>query len=129
METSLKTFTLPGSEIVAPNVILGLMRIAQKSDDEIRELVQTARDAGITFFDHAAVYGPEMHGCEKRFADALQYTPAEREEITIQTKAGIVREGPYFDFSYDTLIASVDASLAALKTEYIDILLLHRPDA
>ena len=125
----MKTFTLPGTEIVAPNVVLGLMRIADKSDDDVRELVRTARDAGIDFVDHADVYGNELHGCERRFADALQLTPSQRDEITIQTKAGIVREGPYFDFSYEHLIESVDGSLQALRTDRIDILLLHRPDA
>ena len=125
----MKTFTLPGTEIVAPNVVLGLMRIADKSDDDVRELVRTARDAGIDFVDHADVYGNELHGCERRFADALQLTPSQRDEITIQTKAGIVREGPYFDFSHEHLIESVDGSLQALRTDRIDILLLHRPDA
>jgi predicted oxidoreductase len=125
----MKTFVMPGSEIVAPNVVLGLMRIASKSDAQIRDLVRVARESGINFFDHADVYGPSMHECEARFAQALQLSPAERAEITIQTKCGIVREGPYFDFSYDHIVASVDASLAALQTDYIDILLLHRPDA
>ncbi|MGB3330401.1 MAG: aldo/keto reductase [Thermomicrobiales bacterium] len=125
----MKTFTMPGSEIVAPNVVLGLMRIADKTDAEIRDLVGTAREAGITFFDHAAVYGKTMHGCEDRFAKALQLSAAQRAEITIQTKAGIVKDGPYFDFSYREITESVDASLAALQTDYIDILLLHRPDA
>src|SRR5688572_27445398 len=105
------------------------MRIAQKTDDEVRELVRTARDSGIDFFDHADVYGGRIHGCERRFAEAMRLTSSERDEITIQTKAGIVREGPYFDFSYDHLIRSVEGSLAALQTDYIDILLLHRPDA
>ncbi|WP_154794420.1 aldo/keto reductase [Occultella kanbiaonis] len=125
----MKTLTLPGTEIVAPNVVLGLMRIADKTDEEVRELVGTARDAGIDFFDHADVYGNDLHGCERRFAEAMQLTPSQRDEITIQTKAGIVREGPYFDFSYEHLIESVDGSLAALQTDHIDILLLHRPDA
>jgi predicted oxidoreductase len=105
------------------------MRIAQKTDDEVRELVRTARDAGIDFFDHADVYGGEPHGCERRFSEALRLTPSERAEITIQTKAGIVRDGPYFDFSYEHLIRSVEGSLEALQTDYIDVLLLHRPDA
>lgn len=124
-----KTFTLPGTELVVPNVVLGLMRIADKSDDEIRALVHTARDAGINFFDHAAVYGNELHGCERRFAEAVQLTPSQRGEVTVQTKAGIVKDGPYFDFSYEHLVESVESSLAALRTDYIDILLLHRPDA
>lgn len=125
----MKSFTLPGSDIVAPNVVLGVMRIAEKTDEEIRELVAVAREAGINFFDHADVYGRSMHQCEARFAAALQLTPSQRDEITIQTKAGIVREGPYFDFSYEHLIKTVEESLAALKTDRIDILLLHRPDA
>lgn len=125
----MKTFTLPGTDITAPNVVLGLMRIAEKSDDEIRELVHTARDAGIDFFDHADVYGDDLHECERRFAEAMQLTPSERDGITIQTKAGIVKDGPYFDFSHDHLVESVEGSLAALDTDHIDILLLHRPDA
>lgn len=125
----MKTFTLPGTDIEAPNVVLGLMRIAEKSDDEIRELVRTARDAGITYLDHADVYGRELHECEARFAQALDLSPSQRDEVTIQTKCGIVREGPYFDFSYDHIMASVDGSLAALRTDRIDVLLLHRPDA
>jgi predicted oxidoreductase len=125
----MKTFTLPGTEIVAPNVVLGLMRITEKTDDEIRELVRTARDAGIDFVDHADVYGRDLHECERRFAEALQLSPAERAAFTIQTKAGIVRDGPYFDFSYEHIIESVNGSLAALGTDYIDMLLLHRPDA
>lgn len=125
----MKKFTLPGTDIEAPNVVLGLMRIADKSDDEIRELVRTARDAGIDFVDHADIYGPSLHECERRYAKAMQLTSAERDEVTIQTKAGIVREGPYFDFSYEHLIELAEASLAALETDRIDILLLHRPDA
>ena len=125
----MRTSTLPGTGITAPNVVLGLMRIAEKSDDEIRELVRTARDAGIDFVDHADVYGREKHECERRFADALQLTPSQRDELTIQTKCGIVREGPYFDFSYEHIMSSVEGSLRALRTDHVDILLLHRPDA
>jgi len=124
-----KRFTMPGTEIVAPNVVLGLMRIQEKTDDEVRELVRTARDAGIDFLDHADVYGSDLHGCERRFAEAMRLTPSQRDELTIQTKTGIVGEGPYFDFSYEHIIESVDGSLAALDTDHIDILLLHRPDA
>jgi len=124
-----KKNTLPGTDIVAPNVVLGLMRIADKTDAEIRELVHTARDAGIDFVDHADVYGPTLHECERRYAQAMQLTPSERDAVTIQTKAGIVREGPYFDYSYEHLVESVNGSLTALGTDRIDILLLHRPDA
>ncbi|WP_100449181.1 aldo/keto reductase [Glycomyces xiaoerkulensis] len=125
----MKTFTMPGTEITAPNVVLGLMRIPDKTDEEIRTLVRTATDAGISFLDHADVYGHDLHGCERRFGEAMRLTASERERLTIQTKAGIVKDGPYFDFSYEHLVESVNGSLAALGTDYIDILLLHRPDA
>jgi predicted oxidoreductase len=122
--------TVPvGPDLLAPNVVLGLMRITDKTDDEIRELVRVARDAGIDFFDHADIYGSHLHQCEERFAEAMQLTASERAEITIQTKAGIVKEGPYFDFSYERIVGQVEGSLRALQTDYIDILLLHRPDA
>lgn len=120
---------IPLGQTQAPNVVLGLMRIDDKTDDEIRTLVRTAREAGIDFFDHADIYGTDLHGCEARFAEALRLSPSERAEITIQTKAGIVGDGPYFDFSYQHLMDSVEGSLRALQTDYIDILLLHRPDA
>ncbi len=125
----MKTFTLPGTDLTVPNVVLGLMRIKDKTDDEIRELVAAARDAGINFLDHADVYGGELHRCERRFAQALRLTPAEREATILQTKCGIVPSGPYFDFSYEHIIESVNGSLDALGTDYVDILLLHRPDA
>jgi len=124
-----KTFTLPGTDIEVPNVVLGLMRIQDKTDDEVRTLVRTARDAGITFLDHADVYGDDLHGCERRWAEATALSPAERDEWVVQSKAGIVRDGPYFDFSYDHLVESVHGSLEALRTDRLDVLLLHRPDA
>ena len=120
---------LPGTDITAPSVVLGLMRIAEKTDDEVRALVDTARKSGIDFLDHADVYGNELHECERRFAEAMRLSSSEREQLVIQTKAGIVPEGPYFDFSHDHIIESVNGSLEALRTDYIDILLLHRPDA
>ncbi|WP_258034387.1 aldo/keto reductase family oxidoreductase [Microbacterium sp. CJ77] len=123
----MKTISLGGNP--APNVVLGLMRIQDKTDDEVRELIATARDAGIDFFDHADVYGSDLHGCERRFAEAMQLTPAQRDEITLQTKCGIVPDGPYFDYSYEHIVTSVEGSLRALDTDRIDILLLHRPDA
>jgi predicted oxidoreductase len=115
--------------ISASNVVLGLMRIDGKSDDDVRTLVHTARDAGIDMVDHADVYGDTLHGCERRWAQAMQLSASERDAWTIQTKCGIVREGPYFDFSYEHIVESVDGSLEALGTDRIDVLLLHRPDA
>jgi predicted oxidoreductase len=122
--------TMPGTDIVAPNVVLGMMRTWEMSNEGIRALVGAAMDSGITFFDHAAVYGGEFHGCERRFGEAMDLTASQREQVILQTKVGIVRDnGTYFDFSYGHIMESVDQSLAALRTEYVDILLLHRPDA
>lgn len=125
----MKTFTLPGTDITAPAVVLGLMRIVEKSDDQVRDLMKAALDSGIDFVDHADLYGPPYHGCERRFAEAMRLSPAERDAITIQTKCGIRQPGPYFDFSYDHIVAAAERSLEALDTDRLDILLLHRPDA
>jgi predicted oxidoreductase len=122
----MKIFTPAQTNLTASNIILGLMRIVDLDDEAIRTLVGTARDAGINFFDHADVYGG-AHGCEKRFGEAVTFTAAEREQVVIQSKVGI-RQG-YFDFSKEHILTSVDESLQALNTEYLDILLLHRPDA
>ena len=123
----MKTLTLPNVKQNPSNIILGLMRISALSDDEIRTLFGVAREAGINFFDHADVYGDGPHGCERRFGDAITLSPAERESVIVQSKVGI-RSG-YFDFSAEHILRSVDESLEALKLDYLDILLLHRPDA
>ncbi|WP_435746342.1 aldo/keto reductase [Microbacterium sp. PMB16] len=121
--------TVPFGSATAPAVIAGMMRIDDKDDALIRDLYAAARTAGIDFFDHADIYGGSMHFCEARFADALQLSASERDEIVLQTKCGIVPAEGMFDFSYEHIIAQVEGSLAALRTDRIDVLLLHRPDA
>ncbi|MGI5518452.1 aldo/keto reductase [Streptomyces sp. CA-106131] len=118
--------SFPQTELRASNVVLGLMRIAELADDDIRTLYGSARDAGINAFDHADIYGPPRHACEARFGQAIKLSAAERESIVIQSKVGI-RPG-FFDFSKEHIVRTVDESLAALRTEYLDVLLLHRPD-
>ncbi|MDU0348953.1 aldo/keto reductase [Actinomyces sp. MRS3W] len=122
----MRTQPIGASDLTASNLILGLMRIKEMSDADIRTLVSTALDEGITMFDHADIYGND-HACEERFGSALRWSAAEREQVVLQTKCGI-RQG-WFDFSEAHILRSVDQSLAALKTDYLDILLLHRPDA
>jgi len=122
----MKSFPLSTSAVTVSSVILGLMRIKTMSDDEIRALYAAARDVGINMIDHADVYGGERHFCEKRFGEAVTLSAAERDGLVIQTKTGI-RKG-FFDFSKEHILKSVDESLVALKTDYIDVLLLHRPD-
>lgn len=123
----MKPQTIPHAGLQVSPVILGLMRIGTMTDAEIRTLVGTAMDAGIDMIDHADIYGGTPHHCEERFGAAMALSAAERDRIVIQTKCGI-RQG-FFDFSRDHILRSVDGSLKALRTDYIDILLLHRPDA
>lgn len=123
----MKTIALPGIDLPASNVILGLMRINSLSDAEIRGLFAAAREEGITLFDHADIYGGSPHVCEARFGEALQLSSADREQILLQSKVGI-RKG-FFDFSKEHILGSVDESLAALRTDHLDVLLLHRPDS
>ncbi|MGO4199485.1 aldo/keto reductase family oxidoreductase [Rhizobium sp. YAF28] len=122
----MKFYRLPQTDLDVSSIILGMMRIANMSNGEIQQLVGGARDAGVTFIDHADIYGGAPHRCEARFGEAISLTAAERERLIIQSKVGI-RKG-FFDFSAEHILASVDQSLAALKTDYMDVLLLHRPD-
>ena len=122
----MKTFALPRTTIDVSNIVLGLMRIEAMDDESIRTLVGTARDAGVNVFDHADIYGSERHACERRFGDAGAVHASQREQVVIQSKVGI-RPG-YFDFSREHILKTVDESLAALRTDYLDLLLLHRPD-
>lgn len=122
----MKNIALGAAQV--PNVALGLMRIADLSDAAIRELVGTAREVGITFFDHADIYGGERHRSERRFAEAMRFSSSERAEIRIQSKVGIVTSEPMYDFSYEHIVSSVEESLQALATDYLDVLELHRPD-
>jgi len=111
--------------IKASEIALGCMRIAEMTNQEISTLVHTAIDHGINFFDHADIYGGGQ--AEARFAEALDWSSNLREKIVLQTKCGI-RKG-MFDFSKKHILASVDGSLQRLQTDYLDVLLLHRPDA
>jgi predicted oxidoreductase len=124
---TMKNLSIARTDLTVSSVVLGLMRISSLSDDEIRTLVATAREAGITVFDHADIYGDERHGAERRFGDAVSFSPAERDQVVVQSKVGI-RDG-WFDFSAEHILRTVDESLAALRLEHLDVLLLHRPDA
>lgn len=130
----MRTVTLGTTDRQVPNIIAGMMRISAKSDEEVRALYTAARDTGIDYFDHADLYGfnhPSggIHFCEQRFGSALNLSSSEREQIILQTKTGIIADPWGYDQSYEHIVASAEASLRALGTEYLDILLLHRPDA
>ena len=122
----MRTINLGNTGFQVPVIAVGFWRLNKIGKAEAGTFVKSAMDLGAYFFDHADVYGRGL--AEEMFAEAIGMSPAVREKIIIQTKCGI-RPGAAFDFSRDHILAAVDASLKRLKTEYIDVLLLHRPDA
>lgn len=106
-------------------LILGCWRLHERSPAQITGLLETALQCGIRQFDHADIYG--NGDSERLFAQALRTLGCERESIRLQSKCGI-REG-YYDSSASHILKSVDGILGRLDTDYLDILLLHRPDA
>ena len=109
-----------------PAIVVGCMRLAENSCSEMQSFIHTAVEQGAYFFDHADIYGGGQS--EAIFGEALAKDPTiKREELFLQSKCGI-RQG-FFDFSKEHIISSVDGILSRLHTEYLDALLLHRPDA
>lgn len=109
----------------ASEISLGCFRITDMSKKDLNTLINTALEEGIDFFDHADIYGGSR--AEEVFADAIHMSPSIREKMILQTKCGICKG--YFDFSEEHILEAVDGSLKRLKTDYVDVLLLHRPDA
>jgi len=118
------TISLGQSGLAVPTVAVGCMRFADKTEKEVAALIDTALSCGANFFDHADIYG--FGKSEEVFAQALKAW--KREDVILQTKCGIV-PGVMYDFSYEYITESVNGSLKRLNTDYIDVLLLHRPDA
>ena len=122
---NMKTITLNNTNLSIPEIGMGCMRIVElENADAVKGWVDTALEHGINFFDHADIYGKGR--CEELFGQVL--TPSLREKIILQSKCSI-RPGIAFDFSKEHILNSVDGILKRLNTEYLDILLLHRPDA
>lgn len=110
-------------------VVLGMMRIRDKTPQEVAALIECGLDCGINAVDTAPIYGPS----EGKLGEAFAVSRGLRDRVWLQTKLGI-RPHPrvkanYFDFSYEHIMESVDNSLRALQTDHVDSLLLHRPDA
>lgn len=108
-------------------IIVGCMRIADKDKQTVMRLIDIAMEKGIIFFDHADIYGEGQS--EKIFGEAFKANSnLNREDIILQSKCGI-RPGICYDMSKEYIIKSVDGILERLNTDYLDVLLLHRPDA
>ncbi len=122
----MRTMKLGLSTLDVPVVAVGCMRLTGLQKPDAERFIRAAMDEGLNFFEHADIYG--RGACESLFADAVGMNAGLREKMLIQSKCGIV-PGKMYDFSKEHILASVDQSLARLKTDYLDVLLLHRPDA
>ena len=124
----MRYITLGQDDKELSEIVLGMMRIEDKSVKEVEELVETALSVGINAFDLADIYGRGR--CEELLGIVLKNRSDLREKMWIQSKCGIrIEEFTYFDFSKDYIIKSVDGILQRLKIDHLDSLLLHRPDA
>ncbi|UQZ33499.1 aldo/keto reductase [Paenibacillus sp. PK3_47] len=119
-----KRINVANGALEVAEISLGCMRIADLSSKEADVHIHSAVEAGIDFFDHADIYAAGK--AEEVFGDVLAASPGLRDQVMIQTKCGI-RNG-FFDFSKEHIVQSVENSLKRLKTDYVDVLLLHRPD-
>jgi predicted oxidoreductase len=123
----MKYFKLQNTDLRVSNIVMGNMRLTQLSLPDIDALIRTAMDEGINFFDHADIYGGGE--CETLFSDAIHMSPTIREKMILQSKCGIRPQEKMYDFSKEHIVSSTENILKRLKTDYLDILLLHRPDA
>lgn len=121
----MKNINIGNGKFQGSEIALGCMRMAALSKDETEKVIKTSLEEGINFFDHADIYGAGKS--EEIFGQAIDLKSSIREKMIIQTKCGIV-PGKMFDFSKEHILSSVDKSLQRLNTEYVDALLLHRPD-
>lgn len=122
----MKHLTLKQTNTTMPAIAIGCMRIDNMESQALAAHIQFCVEQGLNFFDHADIYGGGK--CEENFARALALTSLRREDLFLQSKCGIV-PGVMYDFSKEHILSSVDGILKRLNTEYLDALVLHRPDA
>ncbi len=122
----MKKIMLKQTNVKIPAIAVGCMRIGDMETQALAEHIEFCVGQGLNFFDHADIYGGGT--CETAFAKALKETEIRREDIFVQSKCGIV-PGVMYDFSKDYILKSVDGILKRLDMEYLDALVLHRPDA
>ena len=122
----MKTIQVVNGPQNASNIILGCMRMPALSVQAAAEMIRAASEEGINFFDHATCYGDGE--AETRFGDAFPLSGLKRENVFIQSKCGLHFDRKEFDWSREDILSSAEASLRRLKTDYLDVLLLHRPD-
>lgn len=122
----MKTFNVVNGPKSVPVIILGCMRMPSLSVKEAETVIAASVELDINFFDHATCYGNGE--AETRFGDAFSDMQIKREDVIIQSKCGLCFDRNEFDWTKENILESVDDSLKRLKTDYLDSLLLHRPD-
>lgn len=120
----MKSINLGGSGLMGSAIGLGCMRISSMSREELSRHIHTALDCGVTFFDHADIYGGGES--ERLFGSVLASEPGLRDQLVLQSKCGI--RPNMLDLSKEHILESVDGILQRLGTDRLDMLLLHRPD-
>lgn len=122
----MRTVQLGKTGLQVPALALGCMRLAGADRRQAEEYLRTALELGLNFFDHADIYAGGQS--ESVFAELVADAGVKREDLILQSKCGIV-PGKMYDFSKKYILESVDGILKRLNTDYLDVLLLHRPDA
>ncbi|WP_161978651.1 aldo/keto reductase [Streptococcus sp. S784/96/1] len=123
----MKTLNVKEGPQNVSNIVLGCMRMPALSVEDAAKMITTAVENGINFFDHATCYGDDGEA-ERRFSDAFQLTGIKREDIILQSKVGLQFDRNEFDWTKENILSNVDRILERLQTDYLDALLLHRPD-
>lgn len=121
----MKQIPLGKTGLLVPAIAVGCMRISGMEEAALDRHLLFCMERGLTFFDHADIYGSGK--CEEVFAASVKRTGLRREDMFLQSKCGI-RPGMY-DFSREHILSAVEGILKRLDTEYLDMLVLHRPDA
>lgn len=122
----MKYINISKEKIKAPAIVVGCMRVASLSVNELETLINFCIDNDMNSFDHSDIYGDGE--CEALFGKVLANNKSLRSKIVLQSKCGIVPDKMY-DLSKKHILESVDGILKRLNTDYLDTLLLHRPDA
>ena len=130
----MKKISLSGATLNISPIVLGMWHINSIEKNQVEKLVESALDAGITTFDHADIYGG--YTCEEIFGNWFKSSSVNREDILLVSKCGIklisenrpAHKVKQYDTSKGHIIDSVNRSLKNLNTDYLDLLLIHRPN-
>ena len=123
----MKTINIVNGPQNVSAIIQGCMRMPELTNEQAAKVIRTAYDCGVNFYDHATCYGTDG-AAETRFGESFPMTDIKREDVFIQSKCGLCFDRNEFDWTKENILSSVDDSLRRLKIDYLDTLLLHRPD-